>query len=314
MEITLEKIELVKDRTGVSYAEAKAALEKAEGSVVDAIIMIEEEIDISPKTKAGDQASHIVEKIKELVKKGNVSKILIKKGDEIIMNIPVNVGILGVVLVPWVAILSVIAALGTKCSIELIKDNGDVVNLSGKATDTFEEVKSNCSVIADDLKEKGGDAFSQVKEKASSVINKMKRDSEEMEDDDYFNFDDFDESVFDDEPEEDGFREKAEDLKESAEKAYDSVRSFASEKADSAADAAGRAAERVSQAVSDAKEKAADTAGEIREKAGAAADAAEDGIEKASDALKQKIDAAGDKFDETIEDYKAKKNRFRFFE
>lgn len=29
MEITLEKIELVKDRTGVSYAEAKAALEKA---------------------------------------------------------------------------------------------------------------------------------------------------------------------------------------------------------------------------------------------------------------------------------------------
>lgn len=51
MEITLEKIELVKDRTGVSYAEAKAALEKAGGSVVDAIIMIEEEIDIVPKTK-----------------------------------------------------------------------------------------------------------------------------------------------------------------------------------------------------------------------------------------------------------------------
>ena len=29
MEITLEKIELVKDRTGVTYAEAKAALEAA---------------------------------------------------------------------------------------------------------------------------------------------------------------------------------------------------------------------------------------------------------------------------------------------
>ena len=45
MEITLEKIELVKDRTGVSYAEAKEALEAAEGSVVDAIISIEEKID-----------------------------------------------------------------------------------------------------------------------------------------------------------------------------------------------------------------------------------------------------------------------------
>ena len=31
MEITLEKIELVKDRTGVSYKEAKEALEAAGG-------------------------------------------------------------------------------------------------------------------------------------------------------------------------------------------------------------------------------------------------------------------------------------------
>ena len=49
MEITLEKIELVKDRTGVSYKEAKEALEDADGSVVDAIINIEESIDIKGK-------------------------------------------------------------------------------------------------------------------------------------------------------------------------------------------------------------------------------------------------------------------------
>lgn len=41
MDITLEKVELVKDRMGCSYAEAKWALEKADGSVVDAIIEIE---------------------------------------------------------------------------------------------------------------------------------------------------------------------------------------------------------------------------------------------------------------------------------
>ena len=33
MEITLEKIELVKDRTGVTYAEAKKALEEAGATV-----------------------------------------------------------------------------------------------------------------------------------------------------------------------------------------------------------------------------------------------------------------------------------------
>ena len=243
MEITLEKIELVKDRTGVSYAEAKEALEKADGSVVDAIILIEEQIDITPKTKAGDQASHVVEKIKELIRKGNVSKIKIKKGDEIIMNIPVNIGILGIVFVPWVTIFSVIAALGAKCSIELVKDNGDVVNISGKAAETFEEVKSNYSVIADDLKEKSGDALSQVKEKANSVINKMKKDPEEMEDDDYFNFDDFDDSAFDDEPIDVDLGEKFSGIKAGAAEKYDEVKDAVKEKAEQAADSVMEKAE-----------------------------------------------------------------------
>lgn len=49
MEITLEKIELVKDRTGVTYAEAKQALEENDGSVVDAIIDIEETVNAGKK-------------------------------------------------------------------------------------------------------------------------------------------------------------------------------------------------------------------------------------------------------------------------
>ena len=57
MEITLEKIELVKDRTGVTYAEAKKALEEADGSVVDAIIAIEETV------KSGAGEADIIEKI-----------------------------------------------------------------------------------------------------------------------------------------------------------------------------------------------------------------------------------------------------------
>ena len=42
MDINLEKIELVKDRTGVTYKEAKKALENVDGSIVDAIIYLEE--------------------------------------------------------------------------------------------------------------------------------------------------------------------------------------------------------------------------------------------------------------------------------
>ena len=65
MEITLEKIELVKDRTGVTYREAKEALEQSEGNVVDAIIAIEETIDRKPGRKLGDRKEALIAGMKE---------------------------------------------------------------------------------------------------------------------------------------------------------------------------------------------------------------------------------------------------------
>ena len=297
MEISLEKIELVKDRTGVNYKEAKDALIKADGSVVDAIIMIEDEIDLAPKSKAGDQASHLIDRLKQLIKKGNVSRIVVKKDEEVILNIPVNLGIVGAVWVFWPTLAATVVALGMKCTIELIKDNGEVVNLSDKAVDTFGDVKENCSVIADDLKGKGGEAFTQVKDKAASAINKAKAGAEEIEediddlidcvadddtdididddddyDDDYFNFDDYAE------PEDDHIKEAA--------------------PAEHEKEAAAPAAEQ------DEAEKEPDPVAE--------AEAQEEQPEE-NDTLDE-IQRAGEKFEETINDYKKKKGRFRFFD
>ena len=85
MDITLEKIELVKDRTGVTYKEAKEALEAADGSVVDAIIDIEEMInnEYDSVDARNFKDSELYKKMKEIVAKGNMSRIIIKKDDEI---------------------------------------------------------------------------------------------------------------------------------------------------------------------------------------------------------------------------------------
>lgn len=186
MEITLEKIELVKDRTGVSYKEAKEALEKADGSVVDAIIAIEETIDINSKSKLGEQGSAVIEKLKEAIRKGNVSKITIKKDDEILLNLPVNIGLVGTILFPWAVIASTIAAFGTKCTIELLKDDGEVINVSEKANETFGTVVEKGSAIAEDVKEKGADVINNVKDKATEAMNRAKDveifEAEEFED------------------------------------------------------------------------------------------------------------------------------------
>lgn len=172
MEITLEKIELVKDRTGVSYKEAKEALESAEGSVVDAIIGIEESIDLKAKNKIGDQSAQIMDRIKAAIHKGNVSKIIVRKDGDILLNLPVNVGLIGTVLAPWAAVAGVIAVFGTKCTVELVKDNGEVIEVSEIAQDTLDVVKEKGSALADEVKEKGADVIDSVRVKANDAINR----------------------------------------------------------------------------------------------------------------------------------------------
>lgn len=174
MEITLEKIELVKDRTGVTYAEAKQALEEADGSVVDAIIAIEETVNISTGSKAGEFANETVEKVKELVKKGNITKISVKKDDETIVNIPVNIGLIGTIVAPWGILAAAIAAFGFKCKIELTKDDGTVVDVSRKAENLANDVKEKGSVVVDEVVAKGTAVYDGVMEKAPEMVNDIR--------------------------------------------------------------------------------------------------------------------------------------------
>lgn len=143
MEITLEKIELVKDRTGSTYAEAKAALEAAEGSVVDAIIAIEEKHNKEhDKVDGGSlKDSPIFAKMKAIVEKGNVSRILVSKEGKTIVNFPVTAGVIGALLVPWGAILGIVAAMGTQCSIDFVDDKGKVVDIDGKFVGIYDKAK-----------------------------------------------------------------------------------------------------------------------------------------------------------------------------
>lgn len=181
MEITLEKIELVKDRTGVSYAEAKEALEAADGSVVDAIISIEETIDRRDSRSFSKQGSAVLDNLKELIKKGNVAKIVVKKDDEVVLNIPVNLGIIGTVVAPWGAVLGVIAAFGFKCVVEVVKDDGTIIDVSDTVSDTMETVVEKGSVVADGVKEKSADIYQNAKAKASDAISKVKKEKEDID-------------------------------------------------------------------------------------------------------------------------------------
>ena len=155
MEITLEKIEIVQDRTGSTYAEAKAALEAAEGSVVDAIIAIEGKMNEEhDKVDGGSlKDSPIFAKTKEIVDKGNVSRILITKNEKPIVNFPVTAGVIGAVLVPWGAILGIVAALGAQCSIDFVDAEGKVIDIDGKVIGTYDKARGNVLKSVDKAQE-----------------------------------------------------------------------------------------------------------------------------------------------------------------
>jgi len=63
-------------------------------------------------------SDNLIERVKELLHEGNVTRIIVKneKG-ETLLEIPATVGVIGVVLVPWLAALGTIAAIATKCKI-----------------------------------------------------------------------------------------------------------------------------------------------------------------------------------------------------
>jgi len=63
-------------------------------------------------------SDNLIERVKELLHEGNVTRIIVKneKG-EVLLEIPATVGVIGVLLVPWLAALGAIAALATNCKI-----------------------------------------------------------------------------------------------------------------------------------------------------------------------------------------------------
>ena len=151
MEITLEKVDQVRERTGVSYAKAKEALEHTNGSVLDAIILLESEMKNENSFNDGMKVNNGAETVeefkiwlKDLINKGNVSRIKISKDEKVLVDVPVNAGIaagiFGIIIPPILAFV-VVAAVVTQVTIEITKSDGTVEVVNKYITKTVNDVK-----------------------------------------------------------------------------------------------------------------------------------------------------------------------------
>jgi acyl-CoA reductase-like NAD-dependent aldehyde dehydrogenase len=63
-------------------------------------------------------ADDLIEKVKQLLHEGNVTRIIIKdERGKTLFEMPATVGVVGAILVPWLAALGAIAALATRCTL-----------------------------------------------------------------------------------------------------------------------------------------------------------------------------------------------------
>lgn len=192
MEISLEKIDAVVERTYVSYKKAKEALEFTEGNVLDAIIYIESK----EETKKEDEKNESLEEfkvwLKNIIKKGNVTRIKIKKEDEMIIDIPVNAGIAVAVIsvcIPALLAFGVIATVATKVTIEITFEDGTIQVVNKYIYDAAKDIKEKAISIKDEMKIK----FNTSKEKSKETAHtdeeniysyKVNFDDEQIKDED----------------------------------------------------------------------------------------------------------------------------------
>lgn len=124
MDITLEKIDLIRERTGVSYREAKEALERNAGSVIDTLIELEDKSNKGTNwtEEFSVRSTEVIDKVKELIREGNVNKIRIKHEGRVLAEIPVALGAIGAVVLPQLAALGVLVAVFKRCTIEVVRE------------------------------------------------------------------------------------------------------------------------------------------------------------------------------------------------
>lgn len=121
----------------------------------------------------------VMDKIKELVQKGNVSRILVRKGGKVLVDVPVNVGIIGgVAMLAMSKVLligGVLATVGFGCTVEVVKDDGQIVDVINE--ETGEKARAAAQSVVEEVK----NTFSPEAKETSDFEQTVSEDEEPKE-------------------------------------------------------------------------------------------------------------------------------------
>jgi uncharacterized membrane protein YvbJ len=68
-------------------------------------------------------SENLIQRVKELLHEGNVTRIIIKdENDKVLLEIPATIGVIGVLIAPWLAALGAIAGIATNAKLTIIRE------------------------------------------------------------------------------------------------------------------------------------------------------------------------------------------------
>ncbi len=159
----LQKIDDILRRTNTDYSTAKQALEAANGDVLEAIIFIE---NMNKKkgfgSKSYNKGDQIFNQLKDVLAKGNATKLTIRKNNDVIVNLPITAGIIGAFIAPFLSAAGITAALLTNCSVEITEADGKIIDIGQKVDQGMDSVKDAMKDVkegAENLKDDISDSF-----------------------------------------------------------------------------------------------------------------------------------------------------------
>jgi hypothetical protein len=65
------------------------------------------------------ESANVIEKLKDVIREGNVRRVVIKQGNNTIAEFPLTVGVVGAVLAPILAAIGALVALVKDCTIHV---------------------------------------------------------------------------------------------------------------------------------------------------------------------------------------------------
>lgn len=118
----LEKMDLLRSRFNVSYAEARAALEAANWDAVEASIYLESS-QRKPQSIVEElkvTGAELVETLKKLLHEGNISRVIVadQQGREL-LNLPVNGALAVTVIIPALTAIGAVVVLAMDYTIKV---------------------------------------------------------------------------------------------------------------------------------------------------------------------------------------------------